>query len=72
MSYLHEQGVGPYLQDALNQIAQLRRKRTPTSKIPTSQLNKDNDHMVAQFLSDYCRSVQQGTHLHKRKYKNKF
>jgi len=65
MSYLDEQGIALYLRDALNQLRQTR-KNVPIKSSPiTPPLGKNN---ICQFMADYCRSVQYGTHLYKREY----
>ena len=65
MPYLNEQGVPEYMQDALNQILQIRiRRQMPVTKYPTSPKEPIN---IAQFLGNYCKSVANGTHLFKSK-----
>ncbi|CAG5087058.1 Oidioi.mRNA.OKI2018_I69.PAR.g11446.t1.cds [Oikopleura dioica] len=66
MPYLNEQGVPEYMQDALNQILQIRiRRQMPVTKYPTSPKEPIN---IAQFLGNYCKSVANGTHLFKREF----
>ena len=65
MSYLNHQGVPEYMQDALNQILQIRiRRQMPVTKYPTSPKEPIN---IAQFLGNYCKSISNGTHLFKSK-----
>lgn len=62
MSYIDDQGIALYLRDALCQIAQLRQRKPISTKRPSTPREAIN---VPQFLADYCRSVQHGTHLYK-------
>ena len=66
-SYIDEQGISLYLKDALNQFCQLRRSKPSLKSSPLSPGAYDQSN-IAQFLSEYCRSVQYGTHLYKREY----
>ena len=65
MSYLDEQGVSLYLRDALVQLKYLRRQK-PMKPSPSSAPFETNQ--IAQFLAEYCRSVQFGTHLYRREF----
>ncbi|CBY36838.1 unnamed protein product [Oikopleura dioica] len=66
MSYLNHQGVPEYMQDALNQILQIRiRRQMPVTKYPSSPKEPIN---ISQFLGNYFKSVANGTHLFKREF----
>jgi len=66
MSYLDEQGVSLYLRDALVQLKYLRRQNKPMKTTPGAATFEPNQ--IAQFLAEYCRSVQFGTHLYRREF----
>jgi hypothetical protein len=54
------------MQDALNQILQIRiRRQMPQTKYPSSPKEPIN---ISQFLGNYCKSVANGTHLFKREF----
>ena len=61
MSYLEEQGVSLYLRDALMQLKYLRRNK-PMKTSPSATPFETNQ--IAQFLAEYCRSVQFGYDIH--------
>lgn len=60
MSYLDEQGVSLYLRDALMQLKYLRRNK-PMKTSPSATPFETNQ--IAQFLAEYCRSVQFGCEI---------